>query len=198
VILLHCSAQRLRNGMPNPKTPPDGWWPELVSMLGEEAVQVGVAGEPAFVPDFRVSLPLTEISRLVRECDYWIAVDSFLPHLARVVGKPGVVIWSVSDPALFGYPEHLNLLKDTTYLRAKQFQIWEQCSYHAEAFMAPAEVAQRIKAWASSCVLSGMTGLNDGAVAVGYAGYVGQGVSRPAPTPHIITPKPAEVGAKGQ
>lgn len=149
MTILHPYAQKLRNGMPNPKNPPDGWWTALMQALRlTDVVQVGVNGETPLVKDFRAGLPLAEIERLVRGCDYWLAVDSFLPHLAHHIGKPGVVIWSASDPRIFGYPENLNLLKDRAYLRQKQFRTWEEQSYVEDAFLRVSDAARQTRVWA--------------------------------------------------
>lgn len=146
MILIHAYAQTLRNGLPNAKTYP--WWPQLLAALAApRVIQIGIAGDAPLVRDFRASLPLREIRALVEACDYWIAVDSFLPHLAHHVLKPGVVLWGPSDPAIFGYPENLNLLRDRRYLRAKQFRIWEEQTADPDAFVPAAETAQRITDW---------------------------------------------------
>ena len=143
MVLIHPYAKPMRNGMPNPKTYP--YWKELISLMEkEDIIQIGVNGEKALVKTFKKNLPLTEIMQLIQLCDYWVAVDSFLPHLAQFIGKPGVVLWSVSDPIIFGYSENLNLLKDRKYLRDKQFDIWEAESYNPEAFMTATEVYENI------------------------------------------------------
>ncbi len=97
-------------------------------------------GEEALVQDFRANLSFVEIGRLVDRCAFWLTVDSFLPHLAQHQHKPGVVIWSVSDPLIFGYRENLNLLKDRAYLRSNQWAVWEDCAYNTEAFIDPVAV----------------------------------------------------------
>ncbi len=141
MILIHPYAQKLRNGGRNAKNYP--YWPALLAGLHDSVVQIGVAGEDALVSDFRMHLSLKDISALVQTCSLWIAVDSFLPHLAFHLHKPGVVLWSVSDPLIYGYPDNLNLLKDRSYLRAQPFGIWEQQPYNADAFVsADAALAQ--------------------------------------------------------
>lgn len=148
MILIHPFAQKMRNGLDNPKTPPAWWWPAFLAALREpDVVQIGVPGEAALVPDVRVNLPLRNIRALVRDCAYWIAVDSFLPHLAQHEHKPGVVIWSQSDPTLWGYPGNLNLLKSPEYLRKRQFRIWEDASYRSDAFVSPLEAVRAVQAW---------------------------------------------------
>jgi ADP-heptose:LPS heptosyltransferase len=138
MIIIAPYAQKLRNGNNNPKNYP--WWPELISLIKEPIVQVGVEGETQLVDDFRKNLSLEELKSLVLECRTWISVDSFFQHFAWDLNKYGVVLWGQSDPLIFGHPENTNLLRERKYLREKQFWLWEQCEYNADAFMIPIEV----------------------------------------------------------
>jgi ADP-heptose:LPS heptosyltransferase len=138
MIIIAPYAQKLRNGKNNPKNYP--WWPELISLINEPIVQIGIEGEIQLVEDFRKNLPLNELKSLVLECRTWISVDSFFQHFAWDLNKPGIVLWGQSDPLIFGHPENTNLLKDRKYLREKQFWWWEQCDYNAEAFVKPEEI----------------------------------------------------------
>jgi len=138
MIIISPYAQKLRNGNNNPKNYP--WWPELISLIKEPIVQVGVEGETQLVDDFRKNLSLEELKSLVLECRTWISVDSFFQHFAWDLNKYGVVLWGQSDPLIFGHPENTNLLRERKYLREKQFWLWEQCEYNADAFMIPIEV----------------------------------------------------------
>jgi hypothetical protein len=138
MIVISPYSKKLRNGNNNPKNYP--WWPELISMINEPIVQVGIEGETQLVDDFSKNLSLKELSDLILECRTWISVDSFFQHLAWDIGKPGIVLWGQSDPLIFGHPENTNLLKDRKYLREKQFWWWEQCDYIEDSFMIPEEV----------------------------------------------------------
>jgi ADP-heptose:LPS heptosyltransferase len=138
MIIIAPYAQKLRNGNNNPKNYP--WWPELISLINEPIVQVGVQGETQLVDDFRQNLSLNELKDLVLQCRMWISVDSFFQHFCWDINKYGIVLWGQSDPNIFGHPENINLLKDRKYLREKQFWWWEQCEYNAEAFVKPEEV----------------------------------------------------------
>jgi hypothetical protein len=138
MIVISPYSKKLRNGNNNPKNYP--WWPELISMINEPIVQVGIEGETQLVDDFRKNLSLKELSDLILECRTWISVDSFFQHLAWDIGKSGIVLWGQSDPLIFGHPENTNLLKDRKYLREKQFWWWEQCDYIEDSFMIPEEV----------------------------------------------------------
>jgi ADP-heptose:LPS heptosyltransferase len=145
MILIQPYAQKLRNGMPNAKT--YHRWSELIHRLYEldkNVVQIGLDGEEQLTDVFIKQPSLKYIKDLVTGCSIWIAVDSFLPHFARGI-KPGVVIWSVSDPNIFGYKDNLNILKSRKYLRGNQFGIWEQQSFIKEAFLPPDDIFYLIK-----------------------------------------------------
>lgn len=129
---------------PHPKSPNLAWWQELVTLLldqGHNLIQVGVTGEPSLVPDMRINLSLPDLSTLITTADTFVAIDSFVQHLAWDLGKQGVVIWGQSDPNIFGHREHINLLADRKYLREKQFWLWTQCDHRQEAFVTPEKVA---------------------------------------------------------
>jgi ADP-heptose:LPS heptosyltransferase len=142
MILISPYAKALRNGQNNPKNYP--WWTELIKNISEPIIQVGIDDETQLVEDFRKNLSLRELSKLIHECRTWISVDSFFQHFAWDQGKYGIVLWGQSDPIIFGHAENTNLLKDRSYLREKQFWMWEQCDYIKEAFVDPEEVLKYI------------------------------------------------------
>lgn len=144
MIIISPYSKPLRNGKQSAKTYP--YWDNLIMLLsGKEIVQIGVEGERQLVPDFRKNLTFKQIKSLLTECDCWISVDNFLQHLAHHIPKPGIVLWGISDPLIFGYPENTNLLKDRRYLRENQFDYWENYEFNPDVFVLPAEVAQHIK-----------------------------------------------------
>lgn len=143
MIIIHPFAKQLRNGAKNPKDYP--YWKELIALIDEPIVQVGIDGEEQLVPDFRKNLSIEQLSELILQCRTWIAVDSFFQHFCWDLGKPGIVLWGQSDPIIFGHPENINLLKDRSYLRPNQFLIWEQAEYIKEAFVSPEIVYSHIK-----------------------------------------------------
>ena len=142
MIIIAPYAQQLRNGKENPKNFP--YWKKLIEMIDEPIVQVGDSKEQQLVKDFRPNLSLTELGKLVNECKTWISVDSFFQHFCWDLKKPGIVIWSQSDPKIFGHEENINLLKDKKYLRLNQFHIWEQCEYNKDAFISPTQVLKHL------------------------------------------------------
>lgn len=138
MILIHPFAKPLQNGKRNPKNYPH--WKELIGLISEKIVQIGVEGEEQLVPDFRKGLSMMELRQLIKDCRIWIGVDSFFQHLAWSEGKKGIVLWSVSDPLIYGHPENINLLKDRTTLAPNQFFWWDFTEYNKEAFTEPEEV----------------------------------------------------------
>lgn len=142
MIIIAPYAQKLRNGKLNPKNYP--YWKELLALINEPVIQVGVKGEQPLVEDFRANLPISELRKLLQECRTWIGVDSFLQHLAWDEKKKGVVLWSVSDPLIFGHPENINLLKDRSHLAPNQFLWWEYTEHKNERFVSPREVIEHL------------------------------------------------------
>lgn len=144
-IVIAPYSRQLRNGNRNPKDYP--FWPELIKLLEKDykIIQIGHTGESTLVKDVRFNQTLPELKKLIQDCAFWVSIDSFLPHLAYHVGKPGVVIWGVSDPNIFGYPENLNIIKDRKYLRSNQFDVWETQEYKTEVFLPAIDVYRIIK-----------------------------------------------------
>jgi ADP-heptose:LPS heptosyltransferase len=144
VIIIHPFSKALLSGKENPKNFP--YWQELIAMINEPIVQIGVTGEKQLVDDFRCDLPIAELCSLIQECRTWVSVDSFFQHLCWTENKPGVVLWSVSDPLIFGHPENTNLLKDRYFLTVNQFLWWESTEFNANSFMKPSEILPYIEA----------------------------------------------------
>lgn len=138
MIIIHPFAKPLQNGGVNPKNYP--YWKELIALIDEPIIQVGVEGEEQLVSDFRKNLPLFQLKELLAQCRTWIAIDSFFQHLAWAEGKQGIVLWSVSDPNIYGHTENINLLKNRSYLASNQFLWWDYTPHNPEAFVKPEEV----------------------------------------------------------
>jgi ADP-heptose:LPS heptosyltransferase len=146
MILISPYAKPLRNGGNNPKNFP--YWKEVVSGLnGEGIIQIGAGDENPISNKVKLkkNLSFAEIEELVNKCRVWVSIDTFLPHMAHHLKKPGVVIFGQSDPNIFGYPENKNLLVNRKYLRPDQFLIWEQAEYIEEAFVKPEVVVESLK-----------------------------------------------------
>ena len=137
VVLISPWSHKLPNGKENPKNFP--YWEELVTMMknsGCYIIQIGVNGEKLVGADevvFNASFDRLKV--LLDNADTFVSVDSFFPHFAHYHNKHGIVIFSQSDPKLFGYPENLNVLKSTDYLRKEQFWLWTQAEFNNDAFI---------------------------------------------------------------
>jgi ADP-heptose:LPS heptosyltransferase len=147
MIIISPYSKALHNGNTNPKNYP--YWEELIAWIqiniGFDIVQVGIEGEKQLVEDFRKNLSIEQLKDLIQECHIWIGCDSFFQHLAWTMRKKGIVLWSVSDPNIFGHPENINLLKDRSYLVENQFLWWEFVPHNLDAFVKPQEVVKYIQ-----------------------------------------------------
>lgn len=142
MIVIAPYAKPLLSGKRNPKNYP--FWDALIPLLPKPIVQVGVDGEKQLVPDFRKNLPIHVLRNLIGECDTWISCDSFFQHLGWDEGKPGIVLWSVSDPNIFGHPENINLLKSRDCLAPNQFLWWDHYDYDPDRFVSPEVVVKAL------------------------------------------------------
>ena len=142
MIIISPYSKALRNGKVNPKNYP--YWKELIKLIDEPIIQVGIDGEEQLVPDFRKNLSLDELGNLVDQCRTWISCDSFFQHFAWDRKKYGIVLWSVSDPNIFGHPENINLIKDRKYLVQNQFLWWENTEHDPNKFVNPEDVLKWI------------------------------------------------------
>ena len=144
MIIIHPFSKALPSGKVNPKNFP--YWQTLIAMVDEPIVQIGVTGERQLVDDFRCDLPIAKLRSLIQECRTWVGVDSFFQHLCWTENKPGVVLWSVSDPMIFGHPGNTNLLKDRRFLTPNQFLWWDATEFDIDSFLLPMEIIPHIQA----------------------------------------------------
>ncbi len=146
-IIISPFSRGLIDGKPHPKNYPIESWKQVIKTLklNHEIIQVGVTGEEILTHDFRFDLPIPKLVELLKEVDLFISVDNFMQHMAHHYGRRGIVIFSQSDPRLFGYPENTNLLKDKKYLRQNQFWLWEQAEFIEESFVDPSEVIKAVE-----------------------------------------------------
>jgi len=142
MIIISPYAKKCPNGKVNPKNYP--FWPELISLINEPIVQIGISDEERLVEDFRTNLDLRELAALVTQCRTWISCDSFFQHFCWDLGKPGIVLWGQSDPLIYGHPENTNLLKGREYLMPNQFLSWDLIPMRIDCFVEPAVVAQAL------------------------------------------------------
>jgi len=124
------------------------FWQKLIDLLkikGFKVISVGVDGEDILRTDHHYkNLPLEQVKNLLLECDTWISVDNFFHHFASFYNKKGIVIFSKSDPLIFGNPENINLLKSRSYLRKNQFHFWNNEPLDKESFVSPEVVINSV------------------------------------------------------
>lgn len=150
IILLSCWAKPLRTGAWNAKNPSKEWWKKLAKLLKDEGYTVLQAGQGPeiklqFVDRYLWDKDLWALGEDIKTCSTFVCVDNFFHHFAWLrFKKKGVVIFSCSDPEIFGHPENINLLKDKKYLRPRQYEMWESCQYNADAFVDQEEVVKSV------------------------------------------------------
>jgi len=124
MILIHCWA-RTRGSELNAKCPTAEWWNELIPLLNKPVKQILWGNETKLNCQHVENPKLEEIEKLLDECETFICIDSFLQHLNHGRNKKkGIVVWSKSDPKIFGWPENINILKYPEKLRSDQFLWW--------------------------------------------------------------------------
>jgi len=147
-IILSPYSKRMRNGADNPKN--YHYWRDVVIQLlsdGIETIQIGVDGEPQIhgVRDFKSNMKFDRMKDFLMGCDTWVSGDNFFHHFAAFYEKPGVVVFGTSDPEIFGYQQNINILKDRKYIRARQFNWWEEETHSDKVFVNPEVVVEKIK-----------------------------------------------------
>ena len=142
MILIAPYAKKLHNGKTNPKNYP--FWPEVIAGIKEPIVQIGVDGEDQLVDDFCKNLSVKQLRELIQECRIWLSCDSFIQHLGWDESKKGIVLWSVSDPLIYGHRENINLLKSRENLAKNQFLWWDFTEHDPDKFVSPEEVLRHI------------------------------------------------------
>lgn len=128
------------NGSLNPKSYP--WAKELAQLLSKEdhVIQVGGENDEQVCEDFRKNLGFREVGKLIHESRTGVCVDSFLSHYYWYLDRRALVIFSVSDPVIYGHETNLNVLKDRKYLRENQWDLYYANQVNHEAFLSPSEV----------------------------------------------------------
>lgn len=145
-IILAPYSKKLRNGnILHPKEYP--YFKQVINNLKNHhhIIQIGISGEEQLTEDCRFNLSFSDLKELLSSSDTFITIDSFFQHMAYHYGMRGVVIFSRSDPKIYGYKENINLLKDKKYLRQDQFGLWESCEYIKDSFVDPIEVEKGVR-----------------------------------------------------
>jgi ADP-heptose:LPS heptosyltransferase len=128
------------NGQPSPKDYP--FARELAQLLEKdyELVQVGGGNDEQVCKDFRPNLSFHDLGKLIAQSQTGVCVDSYLQHAYWYFDRRAIVLLGPSDPLIFSHDIHLNLLKDRSYLRPNQFDLYYTSNYKPEAFVSPQQI----------------------------------------------------------
>lgn len=145
-IIVSLYSKPLKTGAKSPKDYP--YAQQLVDLLvknGHEVIQVAYGAEPVLtsVTELR-NAKLREIEDMLKTCDTYICVDTYLQHMAHYLGIRGIVIFAMSNPEYFGYPDNINIVKDNKYFKTQQFQPWDMIQANDEAFVEPSVVVEAV------------------------------------------------------
>ena len=124
----------------------------LVKLLKEKGIftiQIGISEESDIESDIRYNnLSFMELKELFFKIDSFVCVDNFYQHFAHYYdpNKKGIVIFSQSDPKLFGHNSNINLIKDKKYLRPgkEQYQYWENAFFLQNSFVEPNIILENV------------------------------------------------------
>jgi ADP-heptose:LPS heptosyltransferase len=89
-------------------------WIDLVELLRQRGclvLQAGRLGEVHVAGAYSL-LGITspwQLHAILSKADGIVAVDNFVMHLAHLARTPGVVLWGPTDPAVYGYEDHVHL-----------------------------------------------------------------------------------------
>lgn len=127
------------------KNPKD--WPYfdklIEAMPQHEWLQIGFGNKPIKGAKELVTNRKGVIA-LIEECDTWISVDTWLQHVATLTcRKRGIVLFSKSEPNMFGHPQNINLLKSKMYVQSPYAE-WLAANYSAAAFVSVEKVIEAV------------------------------------------------------
>lgn len=113
----------------------------VIQVAGSDDMDVvGDTRGGTYYGEIKRNLSFNEVGELIQKCDTAICVDSYLQHHMWYLNKKAIVLWSISDPLIFGHDLHINLLKDRNFLRPNQFDLYYSNQLNPDAFVRPDEV----------------------------------------------------------
>jgi len=117
-ILIIPYSRTLPNKIENPKN--YSKWQDLINLLINDNFKVYqlVFGqdEPTFNNvEMLCNYDEDKQYNILLQVNCWISVDSYFQHFAKYYNIPGVVIWTLSNPTIYGYPENMNLFSNSNF-----------------------------------------------------------------------------------
>ncbi len=152
-ILISPWSCKLPGGKTNAKNYP--YWDHVIDLVRKytdhakenlEVFQIAAnADEPHIKADRRINgASHDQLYALAKDCDAWASVDNFFHHFAAARKlKAGTVVWTRSDPKIYGYAWNRNLIKGRKYL-CHQFAMWKDIEVDEDSFVPPHLVANAI------------------------------------------------------
>jgi ADP-heptose:LPS heptosyltransferase len=138
-VLISPYSRKLRDGE-NPKNYP--YWTEVIILLKTlniQVVQIMWTGDSVLpgVDEIVINPSVNTLKETLDSCNTFVTVDSFFQHFAAYHNRSGIVVWSKSDPNIFGYKHNENVYKSIEYFRNDQFGVWSGSDYDQAAFIEP-------------------------------------------------------------
>ena len=134
----------------HPKTYP--YWNKLIMLLKSmnyKLIQTGRSGEKALegVDRYCFDYKFKDLITMVSTCKTWLSVDNFFPHMVNTMDiiVPGIVLFSMSDPKIFGYHYNKNILKSVSNLRTDQFGKWDDVKRIDDSFESADNIFSQIQ-----------------------------------------------------
>lgn len=152
-ILIHPEAKSCKDGSISPKNYP--YFNELIEKIKNnfkdiEINQLGNSKDKKLnqINNYYFDIDLQDIENLIDEHDLWISIDSFLPHYCDCYKlKNGIVIYTVSNPDIFGYKSNINLIKNKKFIRNRNkiFIYYNKEDYNENAFIDYNKIYEKIQ-----------------------------------------------------
>jgi len=119
------------------------YWQYVIDVLvnkGYEIIQLGLASEYIFnnVTSLVGHTSLRECFALIKYCDFFISIDTYIIHVANAFNKYGIVLWGRTNPFRVGYAYHFNIFKLTScpeLFCGRPENALLDCSPHKKNFM---------------------------------------------------------------
>jgi ADP-heptose:LPS heptosyltransferase len=112
----------MQNGKPNPKNWP--YWFELISLLvsaGHHIEQCGEEHDTRICGSFIHRISMETVIEDLNRYDLCLCVDTWLQHAAVAAGVPAVVIWTATNPEVFGNAANINVVAESPRFAKDQY-----------------------------------------------------------------------------
>lgn len=156
-------SKPLRNEKYNSKNLKPEKWDNIVKIFKDKnfnIFQIGQGSEYKIknVDTYIFDKNFWDLKNIINNDNILISVDNFFPHFVNYINfinsKKNLtkmnVIWSKSNPNIYGYKYNNNIFKNEKYFRSlnqgvdNQFSIWEYCEYDENSFLDEETIVNKI------------------------------------------------------